>query len=144
MIERLFKGRERRQKRQIGILLERGVDLFFGLPHHDKRYRADPSWGEVEPRRIRSLPAVDRKFLLKDGGGQGDKVKILVGFDGPDCWIGIEFAGRRVRYLDENPVLKVFHEEAGEKKYSRKERGSWDGFERAVKIGEALLVSIEN
>lgn len=126
------------------ILLERGLNLFPNLPNPDKKYRDGPSSGEIAARKIKNLPQVDREFLLRGRESQDGKAKVWVGFEEQGCWVGIEVPGFRVRYLGKDPVLQVLHEEkAGDswRVVFSEERKEWEGFERVVRIGEALLDS---
>lgn len=143
MIERFFRRKEYCRKREIGILFEKGLNLFFSLPDSDEEYRSGPNSGEIAAKKIKNLPRTDRRFFLEGEESQGSKAKVWAGF-GEHCWVGIEVSGLRVRYLGRNPVLQVLHEEKVEDSWRvvfSEEREEWKDFERVIRIGEALLDS---
>lgn len=142
MVERLFRPKEYRRRRKIRILFEKGLNLFINLPVSDKKYPSGPSSGEIAVRKIKNLPRVDRKFLLKDRESKNSKAKVCAGFEEQDCWVGIEVPGLRVRYLGKNPMLQVLYEEKVGDSWRvvfSEERKEWEGFERVIRIGEVLL-----
>lgn len=144
MIERFFKRKEHQLKREIKILFEKGLNLFFSLPDSDEEYRSGPNSGEIAARKIKNLPRTDRGFLLGDRESKNSKAKICAGFEEQDCWVGIEVPGLRVRYVGKNPMLQVLHEEKVGDSWRvvfSEERKEWEGFERVIKIGEVLLDS---
>ena len=140
----IFRLKEYHRQRKIRILLKRGLNLFFNLPNPDEKYRDGPNSGEIAAGKIKNLPPVDHEFLLKGEESQNGKAKVWAGFGEQGCWVGIEFSGLRVRYLEGNPILQVLHEKKVGDSWevvSSEEREEWEGFRRVVRIGRLLLDS---
>lgn len=144
MAERFFRLKECRRKKEIRILLEKGLNLFINLPMSDEEYPGGPSSREIVARKIKSLPRADREFLLDSRENKDSKAKIWADFVEQDYWVGIEVPGFRVRYLGKDPMLQVLYEKKVGDSWeviSSEEREEWEGFRRVVRIGEALLDS---